>query len=40
LTRWVRQPDGSYVEDTWQEGSVSPVALTGVIVDLDRLFAR
>jgi Uma2 family endonuclease len=40
LTRWVRQPDGSYAESVLREGIVALVALPTVIVDLDRLFAR
>jgi len=39
LTRWVRQPDGSYVESVHQHSVIQPVALTGVTIDLDTLFA-
>ncbi len=39
LTRWVRQPDGSYKESTHRHGAVSPVALPAAEIDLDRLFA-
>jgi Uma2 family endonuclease len=34
-----RQPDGSYTEESLAGGTVSLVALAGVVVDLDRLFA-
>jgi Uma2 family endonuclease len=39
LTAWQRQPDGSYAEVHYDGGAVSPVALAGVTVDLDALFA-
>jgi Uma2 family endonuclease len=39
LISWVRQPDGSYVETLVTGGVVHPVALPGVSIDLDRLFA-
>lgn len=38
LTIWRRRPDGSYVETMQREGSVSPVALPGVVIDLTALF--
>jgi len=38
LTAWVRQPDGSYQETLYREGSVSPAALPRVTIDLDALF--
>lgn len=38
LIAWRRQPDGSYVEMTYEGGTVEPVALAGVVVDLDALF--
>lgn len=38
LTAWQRQPDGTYVERTYTGGSVRPVALPGVVIDLDTLF--
>jgi Uma2 family endonuclease len=40
LTRWVRQPDGSCRETLHRGGVVSLAALTGVEIDLDRLFGR
>jgi Uma2 family endonuclease len=40
LTRWVRQPDGSYTESVHLGGAVVLAALPGVTIDLDRLFAR
>lgn len=38
LTRWRRQPDGSYTEETFSGGIVRPVALPNVTIDLDLLF--
>lgn len=38
LTRWLRQPDGSYQESLVHSGSVQPVRLPGVSIDLDALF--
>ena len=38
LTAWKREPDGSYTETLYTGGSVQPVALPGVTVDLDTLF--
>jgi Uma2 family endonuclease len=37
LTTWQRQPDGSYTEIVLRGGSVQPVALPGVTIDLDTL---
>jgi len=39
LIAWRRQPDGSYTESTFTGGVVHPVALPGVAIDLDALFA-
>jgi Uma2 family endonuclease len=39
LTAWRRQPDGSYAETFHRDGVVTPVALTGVAIDLATLFA-
>jgi Uma2 family endonuclease len=39
LKRWVRQPDGTYSESVHHGGVISPVALPGVTIDLDHLFA-
>lgn len=39
LTRWVRQPDGAYAEEVLHGGVVTLAALTGVTIDLDRIFA-
>ena len=39
LTRWVRQPDGSYKETVHHDGTITPVALPGVSIDIGRLFA-
>jgi Uma2 family endonuclease len=38
LIAWRRQPDGSYTETTYTGGTVQPVALPGVTIDLDALF--
>lgn len=38
LTAWRRQPDGSYAESQYTGGTVQPVALHGVTIDLDTLF--
>src|SRR5215208_5708356 len=38
LTVWQRQPDGSYVETIHDGGVVTPVALSGVEINLDELF--
>ena len=40
VTRWVRQPDGSYRETVHRGGTIALSALPGVTIDLDRLFAR
>ena len=39
LTAWRRQPDGSYEETTYRGGTIEPVALPGITIDLDALFA-
>jgi Uma2 family endonuclease len=39
LTAWRRQPDGSYVETLYREGSVSVLSLPGLAIDLAELFA-
>ena len=38
LTAWRRQPDGSYDEETFGEGSIEPVALPNVTIDLTALY--
>ena len=38
LTAWRRQPDGSYTETVYRAGSVQPVALPDVTIDLESLF--
>jgi Uma2 family endonuclease len=38
LTAWRRQPDGSYTESVYKGGTVEPVALPNVTIDLDSLF--
>jgi Uma2 family endonuclease len=40
VTAWRRQPDGTYAESVLRGGTVHPVALPGVAVDLDALFAE
>jgi len=35
---WVRQPDGTYAETLYTEGSVRPAALPGVVIELATLF--
>lgn len=39
LTIWRRQPDGTYREELLHGGTVRPVALPGVSINLDELFA-
>jgi Uma2 family endonuclease len=39
LTHWIRQVDGTYTESVHHSGVISPVALPGVTIDLDALFA-
>ena len=39
LTAWRRQPDGSYTETLYRGGTMQPVALPGVTIDLDALFS-
>lgn len=39
LIAWRRQPDGSYAESLYSGVTVAPVALPGVTIDLDHLFA-
>ena len=40
LQRWVRQPEGGYVETVHESGTLPLAALPGVSVDLDALFAQ
>jgi Uma2 family endonuclease len=39
LMSWQRQPDGSSQQTVYRGGTVTPVALPWVTIDLDRLFA-
>jgi Uma2 family endonuclease len=39
LTTWRRQPDGTYVETLYREGTIPLVALPGVRIDVEALFA-
>lgn len=39
LTVWRRQPDGRYVDAAYRAGPIELVALPGIVVDLDLLFA-
>lgn len=36
---WRRQPDGEYLHEVFRGGTVQLIALPGVTIDLDRLFA-
>jgi Uma2 family endonuclease len=38
LTAWRRQEDGTYATQVYHGGTIQPVALPGVTVDLDALF--
>ena len=38
LTAWRREADGTYIETLYTGGTVHPVALPGVTIDLDALF--
>lgn len=38
LRVWRRRPDGGYQDVTYAGGVIEPLALPGVVVDLDRLF--
>jgi Uma2 family endonuclease len=38
LTAWRRQPDASYQETLHSDGTIKPMALPGVAIDLDALF--
>ena len=38
LTAWRRQPDGSYTETLYTEGTIQPVALPNVTIEIERLF--
>jgi Uma2 family endonuclease len=39
LITWRRQPDGSYTETFHTGGTIEPVALPGVVINIDQLFA-
>jgi Uma2 family endonuclease len=38
LDAWRRQADGSYSHSVHRSGTIEPIALPGVIIDLDKLF--
>lgn len=38
LRAWRLQPDGSYTETSYTGGTINPVALPGVSIEIDRLF--
>jgi Uma2 family endonuclease len=38
LASWRRQPDGSYQETIYRSGSVTPIGLPGVTIDLNTLW--
>ena len=37
LTTWRRQPDGSYMEETYEDGVVSVASFPGVVIEFDAL---
>jgi Uma2 family endonuclease len=39
VTAWRKQPDGSYAEAVYTSGVIQPVALPGVSIEFDALFA-
>jgi Uma2 family endonuclease len=39
LTVWRKQPDATYAQEVLRGGLIEPIALPGVTVDLDELFA-
>ncbi|HEY7033688.1 MAG TPA: Uma2 family endonuclease [Thermomicrobiales bacterium] len=39
LTTWRRQSDGEYAMSVHRTGTIEPIALPGVVIDLDALFA-
>jgi Uma2 family endonuclease len=39
LTAWRRQPDGTYARSIHRSGTIEPIALPGVVIDIDALFA-
>jgi Uma2 family endonuclease len=39
VTAWRKQPDGSYTETVYTSGIIQPVALPGVAIEFDALFA-
>ncbi len=39
LTVWRRQDDGSYAQSDFTGGTIQPIALPGISIDLDALFA-
>jgi Uma2 family endonuclease len=39
VTAWRRQPDGSYLEAVYSNGTIALTGLPGVIIDIDLLFA-
>ena len=40
LTRWLRQPDGTYAESVHRAGIIYPLAMPHVAIDLDELFGE
>ncbi|MGI8550727.1 MAG: Uma2 family endonuclease [Dehalococcoidia bacterium] len=38
IIAWRRQPDGSYIESRYQGGTVQPVALPNVTIEIEALF--
>jgi Uma2 family endonuclease len=39
LTTWRRQPNGKYIDTVYRTGTIEPIALPGVVIDIDALFA-
>ncbi|MGI8554265.1 MAG: Uma2 family endonuclease [Dehalococcoidia bacterium] len=39
LTAWRRRPDGTYAETLYRHGSVQPIALSDVTIEIESLFA-
>jgi Uma2 family endonuclease len=39
LTAWRRQSDGTNTESVHRSGTIEPIALPGIVIDLDALFA-
>lgn len=40
VTRWIRQADSTYTEETFTGGSIALAAVPGIVIDLDAIFGR